>query len=80
VLVALLPGIALAGTLFYAVRNPTPDADVVKGLFMLTAVPAWALSFGFAVDVLAAASARVAVAAGAVLALCGLVTLSYAVA
>jgi hypothetical protein len=80
VLVALLPGIALAGTLFYAVRNPTPDADVVKGLFMLTAVPAWALSVGFAVDVLAAASARIAVAAGAVLALCGLVTLSYAVA
>jgi hypothetical protein len=79
-LVALLPGIALAGTLFYAVRNPTPDGDVVKGLFMLTAVPAWALSFGFALDVLAASRRWLAAVVGAVLAVCAVVALSYAVA
>jgi hypothetical protein len=76
----LLPGIALAGTLFYAVRNPTPDGDVVKGLFMLTAVPAWALSFGFALDVLAASRRWLAAVVGAVLAVCAVVALSYAVA
>ena len=79
-LVALLPPIALAGALFYAVRNPTPDADVVKGLFLLTAVPAWAVSFGFAVDVLARADRWLGLLLGAALALCGVVAFSFAIA
>jgi hypothetical protein len=49
-LVALLPLAALAGVLYFATSYPTPDGDTVKGSFMLTAVPAWAACFGFAVD------------------------------
>ena len=81
-LVSLLPLVALAGSLLYALRNPTPDGDVVKGLFMLTAVPAWALSFGFLVDAVAARVRRplVLVPAGLVLVACGLVSLEFALA
>ena len=42
---------------------------------MLPAVPCWALSFGFAADVLVARSRRVGIPVLAVLALCGLVSL-----
>jgi 4-amino-4-deoxy-L-arabinose transferase-like glycosyltransferase len=79
-LVTLLPLAAIAGTLYYAVGHPTPDGDVVKGLFMLTAVPAWALSFGFAVDAIAARSRRAGLALAAALALCFAISLAYAVA
>ena len=47
-------------------------------MFLLTAVPAWAISFGFAVDVLVARSRRVAIPVLAVLAVCLLVALSFA--
>lgn len=49
-LVALLPLAALAGTVYFATKYPTPDGDTIKGSFMLTAVPAWAACFGFAFD------------------------------
>jgi hypothetical protein len=49
-LVALLPLAALAGAVYFATSYPTPDGDTVKGSFMLTAVPAWAVCFGFAFD------------------------------
>ena len=77
-LVALLPLVGLAGVLYYAIALPSADGDTVKAMFCLTAVPAWAISFGFAADVLLGRSRRVAIPVLAVLALCGLVALSFA--
>jgi hypothetical protein len=77
-LVMLLPLVALAGVLYYAIRSPSTDGDTVKAMFALTAVPAWAISFGFAADVLLARSRRVALPVLAILALCGLVALTFA--
>ena len=51
-LVALAPLAGIAAVLYYATRGFRADGDMVKAMFMLTAVPAWALSFGFAADVL----------------------------
>jgi 4-amino-4-deoxy-L-arabinose transferase-like glycosyltransferase len=79
-LVTLMPLAAIVGTLYYAVRNPTPDGDVVKGLYMLTAVPAWAISFGFVVDAVVARSRTLGIALGVALAACGAVALAFAVA
>ncbi len=47
---AMLPGLALLGYLYFTVSYPTPDGDVLKASYMLTAAPAWALAFGYAVD------------------------------
>jgi hypothetical protein len=47
---ALLPGFALLGYLYFTVSYPTPDGDVLKASYMLSAAPAWALAFGYAVD------------------------------
>lgn len=77
-LVVLMPAVALAGVLFYAIQAPHPDGDTVKAMFLLPAVPAWALSFGFALDVLLARSRRVGAPVVVLLALCGLVSLAYA--
>ena len=46
---------------------------------MLPAVPFWALSFGFAVDVLVERSRRVGLVALALLGLCLLVSLSFGI-
>ena len=77
-LVALMPLVALAGTLYYATRGVVGDGDTVKAMFLLTAVPTWAVSFGFAADVLVTRRRRtglvVLAAAGAS---CG-VSLAYA--
>ena len=64
--------------LYYATRGYRADGDLVKALFMLPAVPFWALSFGFAADVLIARSRRVGIPVLVVLALCGLVSLPFA--
>jgi hypothetical protein len=77
-LVALMPVVALAGSLYYALIGPTSDGDTVKAMFLLTAVPAWALSFGFAIDVLAGRSRRLALAAAVILACCAAVSVAYA--
>ena len=77
-LVVLMPAVALAGVLFYAIQAPHPDGDTVKAMFLLPAVPAWALSFGFALEVLLARSRRVGAPVIVLLALCGLVSLAYA--
>jgi hypothetical protein len=77
-LVALAPLAGLAAVLFYATRGANGDGDIVKTLFLLPAVPFWALSFGFAADVLFARSRAVAVPVLLVLAVCGAVCLSYA--
>lgn len=49
-LVGLLALAGIAGLLYFTVRNPSPDGDVIKATYMLTSVPAWALAFGCAVD------------------------------
>jgi hypothetical protein len=74
---ALVPIVGLAAVLYYATRSYRPDGDTVKALFLLPAVPFWALSFGFALDVLVERSRRVGLVVGAVLALCLLVSLSF---
>jgi hypothetical protein len=47
-LVSLMPPAALAGYLYFAVAYPTPDGDVLKPTFMLSALWAWALCFAYA--------------------------------
>jgi hypothetical protein len=78
ILVALAPLVGLAAVVYYATRSFRPDGDTVKALFLLPAVPFWALSFGFAVDVLVERSRRVGLVALPVLAFCLLVSLAYA--
>jgi dolichyl-phosphate-mannose-protein mannosyltransferase len=47
-LVGLMPLAALAGYFFFAIAYPTPDGDVLKPIFMLSALWAWALGFAWA--------------------------------
>ena len=56
-LVGLAPLAGLAAVLYYATRGSNSDGDSIKAMFMLPAVPFWALSFGFCVDVLCAGAA-----------------------
>ena len=44
---------AVASVLYLAVAYPTSDGDTIKGTYALAAAPAFALCFGFAVDLLA---------------------------
>ena len=46
-LVALMPLAALAGYFYFAIAYPTPDGDVLKPVFMLSALWAWALCFAW---------------------------------
>ncbi len=78
ILAVLAPLVGLAAVLYYATRGFRADGDTVKALFLLPAVPFWAVSFGFAVDVLVERHRRVGVAALAVLVPCLLVSLAYA--
>jgi hypothetical protein len=48
--VAILPGLAILGYLYFTVSYPTADGDVLKASYMLTAAPAWALAFGYGLD------------------------------
>ena len=59
---AVLPGLAILGYLYFTVSYPTPDGDVLKASYMLTAAPAWALAFGYAVDRLPSRARLVAAA------------------
>jgi hypothetical protein len=77
--VVLMPLVALAGALYYAVQNPGADGDTIKAMFLLTAVPAWAISFGFAADTLLARHRRVAISLFAALGVCALVSLQFAI-
>lgn len=77
-LVVLMPLAAVASVLFYSRQAPHADGDTVKAMFLLPAVPAWALSFGFAVDVLLRRSRRAFLPALALIALCACVSLVYA--
>jgi hypothetical protein len=72
--VAVLPGLALLGYLYFTISYPTPDGDVLKASYMLTAAPAWALAFGYAVSGL---PGRLRVAAASVLAASALASLPF---
>jgi hypothetical protein len=76
-----MPAAALTGLVYYGIRSYEPDLDFIKGMFALTAVPFWALSFGFAVDALWHRLPRAAgVAVGVVLAAALLVCLEFGIA
>lgn len=50
-LIAALPPLAATGAvLYFAVAYPTNDGDTIKGTYAMAAVPALAVSFGFAFD------------------------------
>jgi len=48
--VAVVPAVALAGVLWRGSHPPSPDGDLLKASYLLVALPACALAFGFAVD------------------------------
>ena len=77
IVAALAPLVGVAAVVYYATRSYRSDGDTVKALFLLPAVPFWAVSFGFAVDVLVERSRRVGVVVIPILALCLLVSLAY---
>ena len=57
--VVLMPVAALAGMLYYATRWPTTDADTVKGVFALPALPFLAIASAWLLDILGARLPRV---------------------
>lgn len=73
---ALLPGIALAGFLWYTARDLAPDGDVIKATYVLTTAPAWALAFAYALGRL---PRRAGIAVGLLLAVSALVDLRFLV-
>lgn len=79
-LVPLMPLVALAGTLYYAYSFPTVDGDTVKALFVLPAVPAFAMCFGFAVETVGRRSRAVAVVLAMLLTVCLGVSLAFGIA
>ena len=76
---ALAPLVGLVAVVYYATRSYRPDGDTVKALFLLPAVPFWAIAFGFAVEVLVERSRRVGLVTLALLSLCLLVSLSFGI-
>ena len=78
--VALMPLVAVAATLYYAHAYPTVDGDTVKALFLLPAVPALAICFGFAVETLGRRSRPLAVVLGASLTVCLVVSFAFGIA
>ena len=63
----LLPLLAVGSLALYAWRYPAADGDTVKGLFLLPAAPAFAVAFGFAVDVARTTLPRIVTLGGATL-------------
>lgn len=78
-LIPLMILIALVGCGYYAWRYPAADGDTVKALFLLPAMPAIALCFGFATSVVAGRSRSWAVVVCVPLALCAAVSLAFVV-
>lgn len=79
-LVPLSALVALAGTLYYARSYASVDGDTVKALFLLPAIPAFAISFGFAVDVIRQRSTRAVLVLAVPLAIAGFVSLLFGIA
>ncbi len=48
--VVLLAPLAIVGYLYFAIVYWPPDGDLLKATYMLTAVSAWAIGFGYALD------------------------------
>ena len=71
---AVLPGLAILGYLYFTVSYPTPDGDVLKASYMLTAAPAWALAFGYGLDRL---PSRPRLAAAVVLVISALIAIPF---
>ena len=71
---ALLPGLGLLGYLYFTVSYPTTDGDVLKASYMLTTAPAWALAFGYALELI---PGRLRVAVAAFLSASALVSLPF---
>ncbi len=72
--VALLPALALIGYVYFAVSYWTPDGDLLKATYMLTATGGWALGFGYALDRLPGRAFALVVAA---LAACAVIELPF---
>ena len=79
-LVPLLSLVALAGTLYYAHGYWTSDGDTIKALFLLPAVPAFAVCFGFAVETLGRRSRWLAGGLAVVLTVALAISLSFGIA
>jgi hypothetical protein len=79
-LVPLLSLVALAGTLYYAHGYWTPDGDTIKALFLLPAVPALAVCFGFAVETIGRRSRWLAGGLAVVLAVSLGISLAFGIA
>jgi hypothetical protein len=77
-LIAGAAPLGIAAALYYVTRRPSPDGDTVKAMFLLPAVPFWALSFGFAADVLLLRSRLVGRPVLAILGACCVITLAFA--
>jgi len=77
--VALLPGLAIVGYLYFTVSYPTPDGDVLKASYMLTSAPAWAVAFGFACEGIAARGRRWALVIALLLCATALISLPFLV-
>jgi hypothetical protein len=78
--VPLMPLVALAGTFYYAHAYPAADGDTVKALFILPAVPAFAMCFGFAVETMGRRSPSIAVVLSVSLTVCLVVSLAFGIA
>jgi hypothetical protein len=74
--VALLPGVALAGYLWYTSHDLSRDGDVIKATYIVSTAPAWALAFACAFTRL---PRRAALALGALLVVSALVDLRFLV-
>lgn len=74
--IAALPPVALLGFLYFTVANPSPDGDVIKATYMLTAAGGWAIGFGLLVDRL---RGRLRMGVVAALVVCALAELPFLV-
>ena len=79
-IVPLLSLVALAGTLYYAHSYRTSDGDTIKALFLLPAMPALAVCFGFAVETLGRRSRLVAAGLAVFLTISLAISFSYGIA
>ena len=73
---ALVPGLGLAGYLYFTVAHPSNDGDVLKATYMLTTAAGWALGFAYAFDRMRGRTRQVVVA---LLAVCVLAELPFLV-
>jgi len=78
--VALMPLAALTAVFYYASHYVSPDGDTMKAMFLLPAIPCFAIGFGFAVDGIRARAPRLGWLLIGLLVVCGAVSLGYGIA